>query len=65
MELSDHWVGLGLRVFTLPVDIWELREALNEQIKHEFYRRWLEIPFPQLQLHRHQTQSLHERQAGP
>lgn len=51
VELGENGVGLVLRVFTKPADMWALRPTLNERIKLEFDRRHLTIPFPQLQLH--------------
>jgi small conductance mechanosensitive channel len=51
MQLGDNGVGLVLRLFTKPADIWGLRPALTEQIKLEFDRRQITFPFPQLHLH--------------
>ena len=55
MEFGARAVGLVLRVYTTPDDYWALRPALNEQVKLEFDRRRLTIPFPQLELHVDQT----------
>jgi small conductance mechanosensitive channel len=55
MEFGERAVGLVLRVYTIPDDYWGLRPALNEQIKLEFDRRRLTMPFPHLDVHVDQT----------
>jgi len=50
-ELGDNGVLLMLRVYSTPDDYWDLRPALTEQVKLEFDRLGLTIPFPQMDLH--------------
>lgn len=50
-SLDESQVTLGLRVWSKTEDYWTVKFDLNEQIKSEFDKNDIEIPFNQLEVH--------------
>lgn len=50
-SLDESQVTLGLRVWSKTEDYWTVKFDLNEQIKLEFDKNGIEIPFNQLEVH--------------
>lgn len=53
-ELADSAVIMGLRVWVETDSYWPVRWRLNQQIKEEFDRQGIVIPFHQVDVHLHQ-----------
>lgn len=57
-ELASDSVVLGLRAWVKTEEYWAVKWRLNEAIKLEFDKAGVEIPFPQLDVHIKQENSL-------
>lgn len=51
-NLSDNSVDLATRPFCNPENYWDVKFYMNEHVKKSFDKQGIEIPFPQLTLHR-------------
>ncbi len=54
-ELADSSVNITLRVWGKTTDYWDIYFKMNEKIYTEFGKEGLNIPFPQMDVHVHQT----------
>ena len=52
-ELGDSAVILGLRAWVKTEEFWNTKWRMNEQIKLEFDKRGIRIPYPQMDVHMH------------
>ena len=52
-ELGDSAVILGLRAWVKTEEFWNTKWRMNEQIKLEFDKRGIQIPYPQMDVHMH------------
>ena len=50
-ELGDSAVILGLRAWVKTEEFWNTKWRMNEQIKLEFDKRGIRIPYPQMDVH--------------
>lgn len=50
-ELADSSVNLQLRAWTRTEDYWTLKGWLTKNVKIEYDRKGIEIPFPQMDVH--------------
>ena len=50
-EHADSALKFALRVWVKSEDFWEVQFELTEQVKKEFDRAGIEIPFPQVDVH--------------
>jgi len=50
-ELADSSVNMALRAWANTPDYWTVKGDLTKQIKEEFDKAKIEIPFPQLDVH--------------
>lgn len=55
MELGDSSVNLTLRVWCKTEDYWDVYFKINERIYNEFGDSGLNIPFPQMDVHVHNS----------
>lgn len=56
-ELAESSVNFNVRPWVASPDYWAVRFDLNEKIKLAFDEAGISIPFPQMDLHLHETQS--------
>ncbi|MEO9531558.1 MAG: mechanosensitive ion channel domain-containing protein [Crocinitomicaceae bacterium] len=56
-ELGDSSVNITLRVWGKTPDYWDIFFKMNEKIYTEFDKEGLNIPFPQMDVHLHKTDS--------
>lgn len=54
-ELGESSVDLAVRPWVNSADYWNVRSDLLETIKNEFDAKGISIPYPQRDLHMHQT----------
>jgi small conductance mechanosensitive channel len=54
-ELGESSVDLAVRPWVASGDYWNVRSDLLESIKHEFDAKGISIPYPQRDVHMHQT----------
>lgn len=54
-ELADSSVNITLRVWGKTDDYWDIHFKMNEKIYTEFDQAGLNIPYPQMDVHVHQT----------
>ena len=54
-ELGESSVDLAVRPWVNSADYWNVRSDLLETIKHEFDTKGISIPYPQRDVHMHQT----------
>lgn len=54
-ELADSSVNITLRVWAKTDDYWDVYFKMQEKIYTEFDKEGLNIPFPQMDVHVHQT----------
>ena len=54
-ELGESSIDLAVRPWVNSVDYWNVRSDLLETIKHEFDAKGISIPYPQRDVHMHQT----------
>jgi small conductance mechanosensitive channel len=54
-ELADSSVNITLRVWTKTEDYWNVFFAMNEKIYKEFDQEGLSIPYPQMDVHVHNS----------
>lgn len=54
-ELADSSVNITLRVWGKTPDYWDIYFKMNEKIYTEFGKEGLNIPFPQMDVHVHET----------
>lgn len=54
-ELADSSVNITLRVWTKTEDYWNVFFAMNEKIYKEFDQEGLNIPYPQMDVHVHNS----------
>ena len=50
-EHADSALVFYVRVWTLSKDYWDVYFNLNENIKREFDKNNIEIPYPQIDVH--------------
>jgi len=55
LELADSSVNIVVRVWVNTPDYWDVYFSLNEQIYKSFTAKGITIPFPQMDVHLHQT----------
>jgi small conductance mechanosensitive channel len=55
LELADSSVNVAVRVWVNTPDYWDVYFSLNEQIYKSFTNNSITIPFPQMDVHLHQT----------
>lgn len=53
--LADSSVNIVVRVWVNAPDFWPVHFAMNEQVYKSFAQAGLTIPFPQRDVHIHQT----------
>ena len=51
-ELADSSVNLGVRAWMDSSDLWSTTCAFNENVKKEFDRQGINIPYPQMSIHK-------------
>ena len=51
-ELADSSVNLGVRAWMDSSDLWSTTCAFNEHVKKEFDRQGINIPYPQMSIHK-------------
>ena len=54
-ELGDSSVNILVRAWCKPENYWPVYFAINERVYIEFGKNGLNIPFPQMDVHLHQT----------
>jgi small conductance mechanosensitive channel len=54
-ELGESSVDLAVRPWVASGDYWNVRSDLLESIKHQFDAKGISIPYPQRDVHMHQT----------
>lgn len=54
-QLADSSVNITLRVWTKTSDYWGVHFDMNEKVYHEFEKEGLNIPFPQMDVHVHNS----------
>ena len=54
-ELADSSVNFATRVWVKSEDYWDVFFAMNETVKKEFDKQNISIPYPQTDVHLHQT----------
>jgi len=54
-ELGESSIDLAVRPWVNSADYWNVRSDLLETIKHEFDAKGISIPYPQRDVHMHQT----------
>lgn len=52
--LGDHAVNIAMRVWVKREDYWDVNFALHENVKYQFDREGITIPFPQRDVHIYQ-----------
>lgn len=57
-ELADSSVNFAVRVWAEAKDYWDIHFHMNEQVKKEFDRAGISIPFPQTEMHINNVNSL-------
>lgn len=57
LELADSSVNFAVRPWVKTADYWDVYFTLQEQIKKRFDEEGISIPFPQRDVHLHQTEA--------
>jgi small conductance mechanosensitive channel len=56
-ELADSSVNFVVRPWCKTEDFWTVNFYMHEQIKKEFDKNEIGIPFPQMDVHMHKTEN--------
>lgn len=54
-ELADSSVNITLRVWSTTEDYWDVYFRMNERVYNEFEKEGLSIPYPQMDVHVHNS----------
>lgn len=61
-ELADSSVNFAVRVWAEAKDYWDIHFNMNEQVKKEFDKAGISIPYPQTDMHIHNINSLSKQE---